>query len=84
MEKHSGQPQPGTVNALPPPLEILESSIMKIKYLKNNNTEQEKHQIKNDEIKLFVNSEKFVVKMIYNKLYITIGSSDESMLQTLA
>ena len=84
MEKHSGQPQPGTVNTLPPPLEILESSIMKIKYLKNNNTEQEKHQIKNDEIKLFVNSEKFVVKMIYNKLYITIGSSDESMLQTLA
>ena len=39
--------------------------------------------MKNNEIKLFVNFEKFVVKMITNKLYIAIGSSDESILQTL-
>ena len=45
---------------------------MSIKYLKNNS--KKNNQIKNYEIK-FVNSEKFVVKMITNKLY--IGSSDK-------
>ena len=58
--------------------EILESRKMKIKYLTNNN--KKNNQIKNWEIKLFVNSEKFVVKMWTNKLY--ISSSDESILQT--
>ena len=41
--------------------EILESRKMKIKYLTNNN--KKNNQIKNWEIKLFVNSEKFVVKI---------------------
>ena len=58
--------------------EILESRKMKIKYLTNNY--KKNNQIKNWEIKLFVNSEKFVVKMWTNKLY--ISSSDESILQT--
>ena len=58
--------------------EILESRKMKIKYLTNNN--KKNNQIKNWEIKLFVNSEKFVVKIRTNKLY--ISSSDESILQT--
>ena len=30
-----------------------------------------------------MNSENFFVKMITNKIYVAIGSSDESMLQTL-
>ena len=41
--------------------EILESRKMKIKYLTNNN--KKNNQIKNWEIKLFVNSEKIVVKI---------------------
>ena len=68
----------------PSPLEILESSKMKtIKYPKTITLNKKNNQIKNDEIKLFVNSRKFVVKMITNKIYVAIGSSDESMLQTL-